>query len=141
MKALLDSRPAPRTLLEIGCGRGTVMHDLRGLLADDTVMIGVDLLTDRLRDASGQQFAVARADGRFLPFRDGEFDLVVTFTMFSSILDQRIRALIAIEIERVLSPKVSPCSCQGFKRRSACSRRPSWPRVPGRARGCGAWRG
>lgn len=100
----IASRPDSRRILEIGCGRGTVLGDLTDILAPDTNLFGVDLLLDRLVDANRAGHSVAQADGRHLPFTDGQFDLVVTFTVFSSILDPNIRQSLAEEIRRVLAP-------------------------------------
>ena len=44
------------------------------------------------------------ASGAALPHPDATFDLVSTFTVFSSVLDQGLRMLIAGEIARVLRP-------------------------------------
>jgi len=100
---VLSVRSAPKRVLEIGCGGGTVIGQLREVLDDETEVFGVDLLADRLENAL-QVAPVAQADGRALPFRSDEFDLVVVFTVFSSILGQTIRAELAQEIERVLAP-------------------------------------
>ncbi|MCB1031837.1 MAG: glycosyltransferase, partial [Acidimicrobiales bacterium] len=102
ISSLLSARSAPKRVLEIGCGGGTVIGQLREVLDDDTEIFGVDLLADRLANAL-QLGPVAQADGRKLPFRSDEFDLVVVFTVFSSILDQTIRTELAREIERVLA--------------------------------------
>lgn len=66
--------------------------------------MGVDLLFDRLVHARRSGWDVAQADGRRLPFPDATFDVVVTFTVFSSILDPTSRAELAAEIRRVLAP-------------------------------------
>src|SRR5207248_2597402 len=39
------------------------------------------------------------------PFAEGSFDLVAVFTVFSSILDRRMAANIANEINRILTPE------------------------------------
>ena len=100
---VLSARGAPKRVLEIGCGGGTVIGQLRDALDDETEIFGVDLLADRLAHAL-QAAPVAQADGRTLPFRSDAFDLVVVFTVFSSILDQTIRMGLAREIARVLAP-------------------------------------
>ncbi|HQF69865.1 MAG TPA: methyltransferase domain-containing protein, partial [Promineifilum sp.] len=48
--------------------------------------------------------AVTCADGRSLPYPDQSFDLVLQFTMFSSILDQGLCYTVANEMRRVLRP-------------------------------------
>jgi len=104
MERTVATRSTSRRVLEIGCGRGTVLGDLAEVLAPDASLCGVDLLRDRLIDAHRNGHAVAQADGRHLPFADDRFDLVVTFTVFSSIPDPSIRRNLADEIRRVLRP-------------------------------------
>jgi ubiquinone/menaquinone biosynthesis C-methylase UbiE len=65
------------------------------------------------RRQSGKQDRVARtahpdpnfveANGERLPFPAAQFDIVLAFTVFSSILDQSIGKRIATEITRVLA--------------------------------------
>lgn len=101
--SLLDGFETPRAVLEIGCGGGAVMSELRGILGPEPMIVGVDLIGSRLVDAKGPDGFRVQADGRRLPFEDGTFDLVVTFTVFSSILDQQLQGQLAAEIERVLA--------------------------------------
>lgn len=103
-RRLLAGRPSPRRVLEVGCGRGSVMRRLSDLLGPDVTVFGVDLLVDRLADAAGSGCPAVCADGRRLPFRDDEFDLVVVYTVFSSILDSQVRSGLAREIDRVVGP-------------------------------------
>lgn len=106
--AVLLSRSAPPArILEIGCGGGGVLlelEDITGAARRGGTIVGVDLLCDRLVTARHGGGIVAQADGRLLPFPDGTFDLVVTFTVFSSILDRKIRSEVASEVRRVLRP-------------------------------------
>lgn len=104
---LLEPLSPIGALLEVGCGTGAVPRGLdeAGAVTDSGgTPIGVDLLADRLLEARGSGDLVAQADGRTLPFGDATFDLVATFTVFSSILDPRIRQELALEIVRVLRP-------------------------------------
>lgn len=96
--------PEHRSVLEVGCGAGAVMGEVAGLGAGSDRLVGVDLLADRLGRAALDGRAVAQADGRRLPFPDASFDLVVTFTVFSSILDPSVRSAVAADIARVLRP-------------------------------------
>jgi len=102
---LLAGRDLGRGVLEIGCGRGTVLGDLREAVDSPVPILGVDLLFDRLVTANSLGNPVVQADGCRLPFPDGAFDLVATLTVFSSILDPQVRLELAAEILRVLSPK------------------------------------
>ena len=92
--------------LEVGYGRlgalGTLMS--WGLRESDLHGIEMDP-----RRASVAQAALAGADlrvgdARSMPWADDTFALVVTWTVFSSILDQAARAAVAAEIVRVLKP-------------------------------------
>lgn len=100
---LLGGRPRPDRILEVGCGGGTVLRELQGILGTGTSVHGVDLLFDRLRVAGGEGRHPVQADGRQLPYADHEFDLVVVYTVFSSILDAETQRAVADEIKRVLS--------------------------------------
>lgn len=104
MARLLAGRPLPRRVLEVGCGRGTVVAEIQDVLGPNTAVQGIDLVFDRIRDAKGSAHTPVQADGRRLPFRDDEFDLVAAYTVFSSILDQETSQAVAAEIQRVLSP-------------------------------------
>jgi ubiquinone/menaquinone biosynthesis C-methylase UbiE len=66
----------------------------------------VDLLPDRIEEARERypdlRFIPANAEA--LDFPDASFDLVLFFTVFSSILDAGMRARVAREAGRVLRP-------------------------------------
>jgi len=95
-----------RRVLDIGCGNGAVLHDMQryGAMASD--LYGVDLLPDRVESARellpGARFDVA--DAQSLPHEDSSFDLVLGFTLLSSVLDEAIRRRIAGEMARVTKP-------------------------------------
>ena len=94
-------------LLEVGCGEGGVMLDLVRWGAEGTRLDGCDLLPERLRSAWRRLPAgtrLAAADGGALPYPDGRFDLVLQFTVFTSVLDEVLRQKIAREMWRVLRP-------------------------------------
>lgn len=97
---------AGRWVLEVGCGSGGVLASLRDLGASPSHLHGIDLLPDRVTRASmsypGIAFQVSNAEA--LPFPDGRFDLVVLFTVFSSILDPTMAGNVAGEVLRVLRP-------------------------------------
>lgn len=93
-------------ILEIGCGKGAVLQDFVRYGAAPHKLFGVDLLFDRLMTAQhalpSAQFA--NADGQRLPFPSEQFDLLLQFTAFSSILDPEIKNRMAGEMLRVLKP-------------------------------------
>ena len=95
---------AGRDILEVGCGRGTTIASLREIGAEPRRMAGVDLLPDRVAGARKAfpeiDFRVGNAEK--LEFGDASFDLVLAFTIFSSIHDPSMARNVAAEITRVL---------------------------------------
>lgn len=93
-----------RKILEVGCGSGRVMREFLSLGATPANCHGLDLLPDRIAEAArncpGVNFQTANAER--IPFPDSAFDLVVAFTVFSSILDKDLSSRIAEEMGRVL---------------------------------------
>jgi len=101
-------RPLDRfDVLELGCGEGGVLLDLVRWGADPERLHGCDLLPRELAPARRRLPTAARlvtADGGALPYPDGRFDLVLQFTVFTSVLDGALRQRMAEEIWRVLRP-------------------------------------
>jgi SAM-dependent methyltransferase len=93
-------------ILEVGCGQGGVLHELLSYGASPARLFGCDLLLERLLGAHQTlpHLPLTCADGQFLPYPDAAFDLVLQFTVFSSILDDEIKRCLAQEMLRVLSP-------------------------------------
>jgi len=93
-----------RRVLEIGCGEGGVLLELLTYGAAHGRLHGADLLLERVRRGRTRlpHVALTCADGQSLPYAAGVFDLVVQYTVFSSILDDDVRAHLAREILRVL---------------------------------------
>ena len=95
-----------RPVLDAGCGDGGVLRDLLRLGATFADLSGVDLLEERVERARaalpGARIDVA--DAQALPYEDGSFDLVLAFTLLSSVLDDGVRRRIAAELRRVLRP-------------------------------------
>lgn len=95
-----------RKILDVGCGSGRVLASLLELGARPENLYGVDLLPDRIAGAKRQypdlHFVCANAEQ--LDFPDAYFDLVLTFTLFSSILDNNMANNAAKEIQRVIKP-------------------------------------
>ncbi len=93
-------------MLEVGCGTGGTLAGLLELEARPEDLYGVDLLADRIATAKqsypGINFQCANAEQ--LDFPDSSFDLVLLFTVFSSILDVRMAQNAANEVSRVLLP-------------------------------------
>lgn len=96
-----------RRILEVGCGTGFWLRQLVQWGARPEHVVGIDLVADRLtqaRRSSAPGTALALASAADLPFRDASFDLVLQATVFTSILDDRIRRAAAAEMRRVLAP-------------------------------------
>ena len=92
-----------RRVLDVGCGDGAVLRDMLryGAAADD--LHGIDLLAERVERAReltpGAQIEVA--DAQSLNHEDGAFDLVLGFTLLSSVMEPEARARVASEMRRV----------------------------------------
>ncbi len=92
--------------LEIGYGRLGWMADLISWGLKETDLHGIELDTGR---AAVAQEALSGADLRTgdatkLPWQSGSFNMVISSTVFSSILNDEARKALASEIERVLRP-------------------------------------
>jgi 2-polyprenyl-3-methyl-5-hydroxy-6-metoxy-1,4-benzoquinol methylase len=86
---LLD-RAAPRSLLDVGCGEGVLVHRWAGRLGDGR-LVGIDLEEDSIqagwqeRQAPNLEYRVMRAEN--LPFADGEFDLASAVEVLEHVPD------------------------------------------------------
>lgn len=91
-------------VLDIGCGAGQLFPMLERSGVSDVDIFGVDLIPDRLPQAKQRfpQAVLMQANGASLPFVDGSMDLVLIFTLFSSVQDISVRRMIALEAVRVL---------------------------------------
>jgi len=88
----------PGHALDVGCGSGGNSDVLRRLGWDVTAL---DMSEEALRAARRRGLRVLRADARTLPFRDGEFDLVLSTDAWEHVEeDERVAA----EAHRVLRP-------------------------------------
>jgi ubiquinone/menaquinone biosynthesis C-methylase UbiE len=93
-------------ILEIGCGRGGVMLGFLRYGATASNLSGIDILLDRvvLAKQTLPESKISCADGQFLPYESAQFDILLQFTAFSSILDPQIKRNMASEMLRVLKP-------------------------------------
>jgi SAM-dependent methyltransferase len=93
-------------ILEVGCGRGGVLAEYVGFGAAPQRLHGIELLERRVADAHERlpDLPIVRADGQHLPYRGAVFDIVLQYTVFSSILDDGVKAAVAREMRRVLKP-------------------------------------
>jgi SAM-dependent methyltransferase len=92
--------------LEIGYGRLGALGTLIswGLRESDLHGIEMDARRAAVAQAALPVADLRVGDARTMPWADGTFALVVTWTVFSSILSDSARAAVAAEIVRVLRP-------------------------------------
>ncbi len=93
-------------VLEVGCGGGGVLREYLSYGAHPANLHGVELLEWRLAEAKklSAHLPLVCADGQRLPYRDGSFDLVLQYTVFTSILEDQVKRNVAREMIRVLKP-------------------------------------
>lgn len=95
-----------RRILDIGCGGGSILSSFEELGASPQNLYGIDLVPERIYQANERfpeiSFQVANAEN--LHFKSASFDLVLLFTVFTSILDMGMARHISGEISRVLKP-------------------------------------
>jgi ubiquinone/menaquinone biosynthesis C-methylase UbiE len=96
-------------ILDVGCGTGRTLAQLRGWGARASNLVGIDLFQDYLDVARTESPDIRFICGNAaaMPFGDGSFDLVIVFTVFSSILDERFARTVASEVARVLRPRAA----------------------------------
>ncbi|HEX9036778.1 MAG TPA: class I SAM-dependent methyltransferase [Ktedonobacterales bacterium] len=97
------TRLSEAVVLDVGCGSGLELRRFLDYGARPENLYGVDLLPKRIDAARAQhpgiQWSVGSAHQ--LPFEDERFDIVMCFTVLSSILDATARDAVAAEMRRV----------------------------------------
>jgi SAM-dependent methyltransferase len=95
-----------RRVLDLGCGDGDVLAGLVRWGALPARLTGVDVRADAISRAHARwpELRFEVADATALPYRDASFDLVLCFTLFTSILDDGVAQQAAGEARRVLRP-------------------------------------
>jgi ubiquinone/menaquinone biosynthesis C-methylase UbiE len=110
VKALLGSMGllplGTRRVLDVGCGAGAEMARLAELGAEPSALTGIELLPERVASAHERfpELDVRVGNAEHIDWADASFDLVLAYTVFSSILDNVMARNVAAEIERVLKP-------------------------------------
>ena len=94
-------------VLDVGCGEGFWLRQFIQCGANPENLFGIDLLEERIW--SGQRLCPSGVtlkcgDASRLQFKDNTFDLILQFTVFTSILDSQMKRNVAIEMSRVLKP-------------------------------------
>jgi len=94
-------------ILEVGCGRGAWLRDFVRWGASPENICGVDIQPDRIaeaRELCSVGITLSCRDATQLGVPDSSFDLVLQSTVFTSVLDENARRLLAREMIRVLRP-------------------------------------
>jgi ubiquinone/menaquinone biosynthesis C-methylase UbiE len=110
VKALLGSMGllplGTRRVLDVGCGAGAEMARLAELGAEPSALTGIELLPERVASAHERfpELDVRVGNAEHIDCADASFDLVLAYTVFSSILDNVMARNVAAEIERALKP-------------------------------------
>jgi ubiquinone/menaquinone biosynthesis C-methylase UbiE len=101
----LSCRPAPRRVLDVGCGTGYVLRRLAARLPGASEFLGVDpapkMIAVARSTSSDKRLSFIRATAERLPADEGAYDLVVSTTSFDHWADQ---AAGIRECARVLAP-------------------------------------
>ena len=92
--------------LEVGFGSHGWLSELKSWGVPETGLHGIELDATRAAKAQAQfpEADLRVGDAVELPWPSESFNLVIASTLFTSILDRNVRALIANEVERVLAP-------------------------------------
>ena len=94
-------------ILDVGCGTGGVLRSLVSWGAQPQNLAGVDVLEERIQLAQRlcPNISFSVADARELPFASDSWDMVILFTVISSVTNLSIQSQIASEPLRVLKPQ------------------------------------
>ena len=97
---------AEKKILDVGCGNGAHLRRFLDYGALPGNLSGIDLMAPRIEQARRLHPAINWNIGSAhkLPYADATFDLVMTFVVFSSILDESLRQKIVDEMWRVRRP-------------------------------------
>jgi SAM-dependent methyltransferase len=93
-------------VLEIGCGSGSILGEFVRFGVRPQNAVGVDLNEEMIAEARQRlpQLDFHVANAAKMPFPGQTFDLVLAFTLFTSIPDPAERTAVASEVRRVLRP-------------------------------------
>lgn len=96
----------PLHILDVGCGTGGMLALLESWGAKPENLVGIDLIPERVARAQElyPHLHFICGNGEEMDFPQATFDLVAVFTVFSSILDDRMAQAVAERIWWVLRP-------------------------------------
>jgi len=128
VKLALARVPAPRRVLDVGCGTGYVLRQLAARLPQASEFLGIDAaptMIEVARAAAGdERLAFVQGTAERLPAGDGVYDLVLSTTSFDHWTDQ---AAGIRECARALAPGGTLVLTDQFSRLL-------WPTLLGRRR-------
>jgi ubiquinone/menaquinone biosynthesis C-methylase UbiE len=96
-----------RRVFDVGCGDGRWLRALSEFGAAPQCLAGIDLLPERInaaRELCSPLTNLYNGDATKLPFVDESFDLLLSFSLFSSILARVTKISLATQMMRVLRP-------------------------------------
>lgn len=95
-----------RRVLDVGCGGGGELARLLELGAEPSALAGIELLPERVAAARERfpELDIRAGNAEHIEWPAASFDMVLAFTVFSSILDNVMARNVAAEISRVLKP-------------------------------------
>lgn len=93
-----------KKILEVGCGRAFELRNFLRYGAKPQNLFGIDLKLKRMQEARSMNPIINynASSVQNLPFKENTFDIVLAFTLFSSILNKDCRIKAANEMLRVL---------------------------------------
>jgi SAM-dependent methyltransferase len=101
LERLMRSRPSPKVVMDLGCGRGDSVDRFRAC-APDVDWVGVDIpLSQEVAQRQRTDARFVTYDGQTLPFGDATFDLVYSEQVLEHVRDPVLHLR---EIGRVLRP-------------------------------------
>jgi 2-polyprenyl-3-methyl-5-hydroxy-6-metoxy-1,4-benzoquinol methylase len=108
MESLLDNHiktDTPLRILDVGCGTGYLMNQLRQQYSKGAPVVGLDISLHALHfcQQSGEQ-AVLLASAVDLPFESGSFDLIICIDTIQHLFPENADNIAIREFARLLSP-------------------------------------